>query len=514
MNFNERRRAWRSAVGLTPALALLLAGCASVETPSLPAPDAIASTPRFQPGFSARDASLTPQSTPAAWWQLFQDDTLSALERQAAEGNLDLRLALSRIDESRAQLGLAESKEQPSLGAYGGYTRSAISRNSPLHNIGASDVSFNTWQIGLQASWEIDLWGYVQHQVDSSQAQLEAREWGAEAARVSVAAEVARTYLLLRGVQAQVRLTEDSLAVSRELLALTQSRERNGVATHQDTATARAQLAGIEARLPPLQHQRQQLMNALALLLGKTPGEMDTQLSTRAEIGPTMPRQLPVGLPSELARHRPDIQQAEALLRSATADVGTAHADFYPRITLNAALGTQAFDINDLGQWASRQYSMGPTLYLPIFQGGRLERTLALTEARQRSAGLAYQQTVLKAWHEVDDALDAYSHAVDRHAQLDLATQQQAQALDATEHNQREGSADQVAVLQARAQWLVSRATLTEGTTAAALSVVGLYRALGGGWSEKDLVPDTAAASAARASAAAGTATSFAVSRP
>lgn len=222
-------------------------------------------------------------------------------------------------------------------------------------------------------------------------------------------------------------------------------------------------------------------MNALALLLGKPPRELDARLAMAGL--PPMPRRLPISISSELARQRPDILQAEARLRAAVADIGAAKADFYPRIRLTGAIGLLASGFSDMGSWDSRRYSIGPVLYLPIFQGGRLESNLALSESRHRLAGLAYQQTVLRAWHEVDDALDAYATETKRHEQLQLALEQSRTALFVAQRGYQEGSADFTSVLVARRSLLSSQSELADCATASALSVVSLYRALGGAWS-------------------------------
>lgn len=462
-------------------LAFSLVGCMSVpgtQMPSLPSPDAALNARTI---VLNSQPALTETAVPSEWWTLFGDATLTELEAEAAAENLDLLAAAARIEESRAQLGLANASRRPQLAVEAGYARSAHSENSPMAALGAPTSPTDNWVLGLQAGWELDFWGHLRHLGEAAQARLQASMHDIAAVKVSVSAEVARTYLLLRGVQAQQKVLEENRQVAENLIRLTESRYRNGVATRFDTAAARADLAGIEARQTQLQQQRDALLNALALLSGKPPRELDARLAN-ANL-PAMPERLPVGIPSELARRRPDILQAEARLRAAVADIGAAEADFYPRISLTGNIGVQAFDASDLGSWSSRRFSVGPTLYLPVFQGGRLESNLALSEARHRSAGIAYQQTVLRAWHEVDDALNAYATELKRHEQLRAALEQTRVALDVAQRAYREGSADFTTVLVARRSLLASQAALTDCATAAALSVVSLYRALGGGWS-------------------------------
>jgi NodT family efflux transporter outer membrane factor (OMF) lipoprotein len=468
------------------ATTLLLVGCMSsprLAPPSAPTLDAAL---RSRADALAADAALVEQAPPSEWWTLLGDSTLSALQAEAAQSNLDLQGAVARVEESRAQLGLADAGRWPQVFAEAGYARSALSEQSPLALLGAPTSPISNWLVGVAASWELDLWGRLRRISESAEARLDASVYGMGAVQVSVAGEIARTYLLLRGVQSQLGIFEENRQIAQNLLRMAESRQRHGVATRFEAAAARADVAGIEARLFQLSQQRDGLMNALALLLGKGPRELDARLGTAGL--PVMPGRLPIGVPSDLARARPDILQADARLRSAVADIGAAKADFYPRVTLPGNFGFQAFNASDLGDWSSRRFDIGPTLYLPIFQGGRLQANLALSEARHRLAGIAYQQTVLRAWHEVDDALRAYIIEQQRHAQLQLAQGENQTALDVVQRAYQEGTADFTSVLVARRSLLLSQAELTQSTTASALSVVSLYRALGGGWSA-ELLP-------------------------
>lgn len=475
------RPAQRASICLAPlASAVLLAGCVAVQpfdTPSIgPASAALNS----RESIIASQPALDEASAPQRWWDLFNDSTLTDLE-VGIESNLTLRAAALRIEESRAQLGLADARRRPNVGANAGYARDAISENSPIHQLGAPTAGYDTWSLGLQAAWEIDLWGHLQHLSASARANLQATYYDSKAARVSVTAELARTYLVLRGVQAQESIVNENLDIARNLVRLAQSRQRNGVVSKFDAVSARADVSALEARATQLHHERAALMNAVARLSGKAPRELDAQLATAPL--PSMPSRLPIGIPSELAKQRPDILQAEAKLRAAVADIGAAKADFYPRISLTGTIGMQAFNLSDLGSWASRQYAFGPSLYLPIFEGGRLRRQLELTEVRHRLAAIAYQDTVLQAWHEVDDALGAYASELKRHEQLQSAMRDNQTALTIARRSYQQGAADFTTVLIARRTLLASQADLTDSATASALAVVSLYRALGGGWS-------------------------------
>jgi NodT family efflux transporter outer membrane factor (OMF) lipoprotein len=412
---------------------------------------------------------------------LFNDAVLTELQLRAQDDNLDLQIASERIEQSRAQLGIASSQLLPSVSADASYAREALSKHGKLAALGAPTRPSDFWQLGFDASWEIDLWGRARRAREGAAAALEATAYDREAARVALSAEVARTYLQLRGTQAQLDIAQQNLTVAERTLSLAESRERHGVATRFETSSARAQLATIKATVPELLQRRNALMNALALLLGEKPRALDVQLRETLPL-PSLPTRVPVGVPSELAHRRPDILRAEAQLHAATAAIGVAKADFYPRIGLRARIGVEAFEIGDLDSWDSRFFSVGPTVYLPIFQGGRLTQRLALNEAGQKTAALAYRQTVLRAWHEVDNALDAWVAQQRQHAELLVSYEQNQQALHAAERGYREGAADYLSVLTAQRSLLASQTSLNASATNATLTLVNLYKSLGGGW--------------------------------
>jgi NodT family efflux transporter outer membrane factor (OMF) lipoprotein len=459
---------------------LLLAGCAVGPDFARPTPGLAEITLAPRADFPDTAPAAT-TAVPAHWWTLFGDALLTDLQRRARTGNLDLRISASRIEQSRALLAMTSSQLLPSVSAGAGYSRDRLSEHGRFVALGAPPGPTDFWQIGFDASWELDLWGRAQRASEGAAASLEATRYDNDAARVALSAEVARTYLLLRGTQAQLDIVEQGQQVAERVLALAESRERNGVATRFDTASAGAQLATVRALRPELTHRRNTLMNALALLLGEEPRALDAQLRQAMPL-PSMPDSVPVGLPSELAQRRPDIRSAEARLHAATAAIGVAKADFYPRISLHGRVGVEAFESDDLTNWNSHFFSIGPTVYLPIFQGGRLTQQLALSEASQRSAALSYQQVVLRAWHEVDDALDAWAAQQRRHAELQAAYAQDRQALDVAERGYQEGALDYLAVLVAQHNLLESQTELNASATNATLTLVNLYKALGGGW--------------------------------
>lgn len=478
--------------------AVSLAGCA--VGPDFVKPESglheVALAPRADYATTAR---ISDSDVPSQWWLLLDDAVLAELQLRAQADNLDLQIASERIEQSRAQLGIASSQLLPSVAASGSYMREALSEHGKFAALGAPTSPGDFWQLGFDASWEIDPWGRARRAREGAAAALEATMYDREAARVALSAEVARTYLQLRGTQAQLDIAQQNLAVAERTLSLAESRERNGVATRFETSSAHAQLATIKAMIPELIQRRNTLMNALALLLGEKPRALDVQLRETMPL-PSLPASVPAGVPAELARRRPDILRAEAQLHAATAAIGVAKADFYPRIGLRGRIGVEAFESGDLDSWDSRFFSVGPTVYLPVFQGGRLTQRLALNEARQKTAALAYRQTVLRAWHEVDNALDALAAQQRQHAELLVSYEQNRQALHAAERGYQEGAADYLNVLTAQRSVLTSQTSLNASATNATLTLVNLYKSLGGGWNpgEPELASQPAEAVSAR----------------
>ena len=293
-------------------------------------------------------------------------------------------------------------------------------------------------------------------------------------------AEIARDYVQLRGVQRTIQITRENLASAQQSARLTRERQRAGLTTDLDVANAEGQVASNAASLPPLEQQQAQLVNAIGLLLGAPPRALAADLLPVQMVPPVPPR-VPVGLPSELARRRPDIRQAEAQLHAATADIGVAEADFYPRITLAGSFAFQSLQLRDLADWAARTYSFGPSISLPIFDGYRRKGTLELRKQQQQEAAIAYQKAVLQAFTEVDDALTAYQAEQRRNAQLQEAVKQNRLALNLAQQRYRQGISDFLEVLTAQRSLFAAEEQLARSTATVSTNLVQLYKALGGG---------------------------------
>jgi NodT family efflux transporter outer membrane factor (OMF) lipoprotein len=422
------------------------------------------------------------QTLSERWWEVFQDAKLSALMQRALTDNLDLKLASSRLQQSRAVRQVITADRYPNTAAtasYGHRRNSGEGLSDPSGKQG--DAAFNLWDAGFSASWELDFWGRVRRETEAADATLEIAENDQRGVLLSVQAETAQDYIQLRGVQNTRAVTEQNLEVARHSLELSRLRLADGVATDLDVAEAAAQVAAIESRLPALEQRQSQLINALSLLMGEPPQALQAELAADAPV-PQTPRQVAIGLPSELAERRPDIRQAEARLHAATANIGVAKGDFYPRITLSGNLGSQAMQLSDFGSWGSRAFSIGPQMSLPLFDGGRLRGVLKLREAQQQEAAIGYQRTVLRAWHEIDDQLTAYNASQLRRDSLAEAVHQNQIALQTAKQQYVEGVVDFVNVLTVQADLLATQQQWVESSTGVSLAMIGLYKALGGGW--------------------------------
>ncbi|MDU5781317.1 MAG: efflux transporter outer membrane subunit [Pantoea sp.] len=473
-------------------LAFWLAGCAV-------GPDYEAPKPQLPGGYHLMDAQQASKTAPGAvntrWWQTFNDPQLNSLIDRAVEGNLTLQQAVLRIAGARQELAQARGGLFPSLNGSAKVTRQQLGLEGLLKANGATDQldsetasqlssldqPVTLYQGSFDASWELDLWGKVRRQVELADAQTQAAIEQRNDALVSLEAEVARAYLQLRGAQATVATLEQQIAVAQQSWELTQSQQRNGLAPLTDVENARAQLSSLQAQLPQYQSQARQAMNGLAVLLGKTPGALDNELFTPKAM-PALPQVVPVGIPATLARRRPDIRQAEATLHAQTANIGVSVAQLFPSLSLTGQLGVRNTDISYLDNWSSHFYSVGPSLSIPIFQGGRLVSSVKLARAQQASAALDYRQTVLTALQDVENALVSYRADQARVTALDETTGSLQRAFDLASDSYRQGISTFIDVLDAQRQLAQAQEQATQARMQSALDLVALYKALGGGW--------------------------------
>lgn len=472
----------RLALGLVAAL--LLAGCAPELAPSTPAAVAVPERWGPEPTRGVRSRTVTDEAVDPRWWHGFADAELSALVDRVATQNLDLKTAAERVIQARAERHVAASRGLPHIEGQSLDTYNRGSRNGVLKLLqpapGAPE-EFPLFQDGLQSSWELDLFGRVRRQVEAQGAREDAAVADRNAVALETIAEVAQSYLQLRGTQARIAIAERNRKLAADNIRLVEDRFRNGVATTLDLAQARSQEAEVTGTLAPLRESEARLINAIGLLLGELPRGLEGELRPATAL-PHIPGRVPVGLPIGLLRRRPDVRQAEALLHAATAETGVAIAEFYPDVTLNGQANLQSLHLSNLFSPSSGAFNVGPTVSIPIFEGGRLRGNLELRESQQREAAVAFQQTVLRALQEADNALTAFAQAQRRRADVARASTQTAIALRAATQRYREGLVDFLNVNAAQQQLLQSQNALSDADTEITTDLVALYRALGGGW--------------------------------
>lgn len=432
------------------------------------------------------------------WWKLFGDPTLNDLVERAHGGNLDLKLAALRLAESRAQRAIAAGERWPGIVANGTYQRERQSEygvntrlidivaQSPASRdqiISALSEPFDLYQAGFDASWELDLWGRVRRSVESADAALDASREDFHDAELALTAEVVRTYLELLGTREQLRIARDDVASGTDQFELTRYRVQGGLVTQLDLSVQQAQVANVRAQIPALEQHESALSNALALLLGAEPDALHAELANvQPPVSP--PTIDSAGVPSELARRRPDIRRAEARLHAATAQIGVAVADLYPRISLTGSFVQQSLDASDFTEWGARQWSIGPSISLPIFEGGRLRSVVELRKLQQQEAAVNYQRTVLGAWHEIENSLSAYAAERRRNEELRVVVQASRDAYDIAHVRYEHGLTNYLIDLDAHRTLLQAQRAYSESNTQMGIQLVALCKALGGGWQQ------------------------------
>jgi outer membrane protein, multidrug efflux system len=492
-----------------------LVGCTVGPDFRRPEPPAVANWKDAAPAVGLVSSSSDPDPR---WWLSFNDPVMTALIHQGIAGNLDVQQAVVRVLEARQSVTTAQAAGLPSLSGNASYQREQLGAKGILESDGAyRDLNalanrlttfnatvpglnttvatggnqllnqfaapVNLYQYGLDASWELDLFGRVRRSVEQARAQSQAQSEALNDALVVLESEIVQAYVQLRGAQALRASQEKNIAAAAAGLDLTQRRQKNGLTTELDVYQARTQLDDTRRQLPAYDGQIQQAMNALSVLTGQAPGAVDDQVRDSRPL-PTIPVVVNVGVPSALARRRPDIRQAEASLHAATAGVGVAVADFYPDISLTGNFGLRATDASYLTNWASHFYSAGPAVSLPIFSGGRLSANLTLARAQQQGAALSFRGTVLNALREVEDGLVNYR--VDR-ASRDLLqdTLDSAQVTwDLAKNQYDHGLSSFINVLDDERAVLTDRQALIQADVQLVNDIVSLYRALGGGWED------------------------------
>lgn len=477
--------------------ALGIAGCTmgpDFDPPAVAAPDSWSSARGGGPELADPQVrSGVGGATVAQWRQRLGDPALDDLQARALAANQDLRGAALRLAETRVQRVLAGAGGAPQVAA----TADAIRRRQSerggqtrlIDVVGGRDAEalkkllsepYSLYETGFDAAWELDLWGRVRRFTEAAEADLAASRADLEYLRTTIQAEVARAYFELRGTQQEIALAQADIAASAELLELLRARADGGLIDDAPVRRQSTQLAGLRAGLPQLLEGEAALLNQLTLLVGAQPGALNARLARpAAEARRDLP-DLALGLPSELVRNRADVRAAEARLHAATARIGVAVADLYPRFTIGGSFGLEAIGIGDLADWGSRTWSIGPSLTVPLFDGGRRRATVTLRTLQQQEAAVAYQKIVLRAWHEVDGALSAYTAERQRNAALAEKERDSNDAYGLAEARYRNGLVTWLDVLDAERGLIQARRERARSASNLAIALVAIEKALGG----------------------------------
>src|SRR5690242_6151570 len=477
---------------LVALLAVLTAGCAVVPDYRRPA----VSTPAHwsEPLTGGETNAPVPL---ADWWENFHDVDLDSLVNRAVQSNLDLRIAQARVREARAQYGIASANLWPTADASGSYARQGTSHHQPV--LGSlpipSDVPFenNVYQAGFDASWELDVFGGQRRSVEAAKAEVAASEYGRRATLLTLLGDVAHNYVEARGYQRRLAIARENIAAQEKALAITENRFTNGLTSDLDVQQAKTLLATTRAEIPTLESSLQASIHRLDVLLGQPPGSLLAELAKTEPI-PAAPPQVPVGLPSDLLLRRPDVQRAERQLAAATANIGVAKSDLFPKFSLTGLGGFESVSASDWFTSGSRFWSFGPTVQWRIFDAGRIRANIKVKTAQQEQALAAYEQTVLTAFAEVEDNLVLYAKEQVRRRSLEDAVVASQKTLDTANKLYANGLTDFIHVLDAERSLYHAQDALVQSDRTVSANLIALYKSLGGGW--ETVGPHAALASA------------------
>jgi len=469
----------KASILLVSLATAFLTGCTTVgpdyEAPVSTVPDVWFET--AVAGVAEGDASLQ------TWWTQLDDPMLSSLIERAGASNLDLREAVARINVARANLGIVSGERLPRVDAVGEGSRSQLSDNGALDQVAPADgfKAQNLFNLGIDASWEIDVFGRIRRSTESAQASYEASLEDYRDVLVTLFAEVARSYIGVRETQARISFAETNAAAQRDTLRLTRDRHDAGATSGLDVVQAESNLRNTEAQIPSLKIQLNIYLNSLAVLLGEYPGALDDELEPEAPM-PLPPGELTISIPADLLRQRPDIRSRERALAAQTARIGVATADLYPRFSLSGFFAVSARDVGDLFDGDSVTWGISLPIRWQIFDRGRIRSAIDLEQARTDQALVAYERTVLQAFAEVENALVAYSLERTRRDSLSAATVATQRAVELVSIQYQEGLADFQNVLDMERSLSSQQDQLAVSEGRILQDLIALYKALGGGW--------------------------------
>jgi multidrug efflux system outer membrane protein len=492
---------------LMPALAAAcLSGCSvgpDYQEPNMPVP-ADWSEP-VEGGVTSGRADVS------QWWTTFGDPTLDSLIARAVTANYDLRMAEARLRQSRAQREAVAADFWPVGNASASYTNQRISGNTTIAGLAGSfmggpgagaaaadppgdtlppgfPLESNLYQTGFDAAWEMDVFGGRRRALEAATADVEASADARRGTLVSLLAEVARDYVELRGLQRRLALAQKTIVSQQETLQITRQRFEGALAGELDVAQASALLSGTQAQVPALEASIRQTIHKLSVLLGQPPGALTAELSPAAPL-PAGPPQVPVGLPSDLLRRRPDIRQAERQLASATAQIGVQVAELFPKFSLTGSVGLQSAEPGNWFTGDSRYWSFGPAVRWRLFDAGRIRAHVRVRTAVQEEALANYEKTVLTSLQEVEDALVAYTKERVRYGSLQEQVASSRQALEIANDRYLRGVGSFLNVLDSQRVLYQAQDQASQSEKNVRADLIVLYKALGGGWTAFEATP-------------------------
>ncbi|MGD9809949.1 MAG: efflux transporter outer membrane subunit [Sphingobium sp.] len=456
------------------ALAALLVGC--TVGPDYHRPESRVSSQWLEPAAEGQ--------VDAEWWRSFDDPQLSALVERALGSSPDLREAEARLTEARANRDAARGGRLPQATVAGSATRNVLSENGQLlvANIPGFDRSFPLYDIGFDASWELDFWGKQRRSVEAADSRVDAAMWGRRDARVMLIAELARAYVDLRGAQADLAIAEDGLAAQTELASLLHLRFRAGEANRIEADRQESQRAGAQAARDVLAAQVAAATYRIAVLVGERPEDIVADLRQPGAI-PEPPATIVSGVRSELLERRPDVRRAERELAAATASIGVAKADLFPRFSLTGTIGQQARDPGDITSGGSTRLTIGPTFSWPIFSAGRIRAQVRAADARAEAAAARYEKAVVGALADSESAANRFGNASSAAQAARVALERETNAYDLVKLRVSRGEDDRLALMQARLKHAEALRQERDAAAARASAAIALYKSLGGGWS-------------------------------
>jgi outer membrane protein, multidrug efflux system len=421
---------------------------------------------------------------PDEWWQKFQSPVLNGLVAEALAGNQDIAAAQGRVNSARALLGMSRADWFPQLALTGGIGTTRLSESAfganlpPQFGDISSLVERDNFRASVEVSYEIDLWGRIRRSVESAEAKARASDEVVAAHRLIVAAEVCRSYYLLRSLDWQSQILKDTLKVRAEALGLQQSRLDSGMSNEMELNRARTEHELAKADLAAIRAQRGKVENALAVLCGRSSSAFRVAVEPRL---PAVP-QVPAGMPADLLQARPDLRAAESQLQAAHAEIGAAKAAFYPTFKLTGTAGLESVQRSSFSEWENRTYSIGPSFSLPLFTGGKLKSQLKSARAEHEQAIASYRQTLLTAVREVEDSLVDLQSLNQQRTAISAAQKAAADTAQLTRVRQEKGLASYFEVVEAERTALGTQLRLAQIEGQLGVSTVMLIQALGGGW--------------------------------